>query len=242
MTGTLTISPLLDQLQYIILPGKLPPGSPYVSLHNQAYEYFKTFWRRVFADNGLSEPVQFEHDFYRMDFVTLLMHQQSIAGLHLYSFFNLELSAHCEHEYFQGNRGDVYLTNLKGHGAKSVLTMEYFTVDPNWRKKQIGLSLGPILGSLGTRIQLSCGADASLTRAREDVGSDRMFEELGGEALCKNVSMYNTPVSIMAAYSENVKGLTDFTSRRYVDKFWSERVDVSQMTDIHKASKSKQVA
>lgn len=235
MNRPLAVSPLLDQLQYFILPGKLPLGSPYTSLHNQAYEYFKTFWRRVFVDNGLNEPVHFEHDFYRMDYVNLLMHGSTIVGLIMHSVFNLRLSAHQDHEYFANNSGNIFLADLKERNANSALTMEYFSVDPHWRKSHCGLSLGPILISLGTRIQRACGVDASLGRAREDVGTNRMFEGLGAQVLLSNVSMYNTPISIMVAYSNNVRDLPDISSRRYVNKFWNERIDVSGSTDAQKS-------
>jgi hypothetical protein len=200
-------------------------------LHNQAFEYWKSFWEEVFRQNRLRDgEVEFAVDFTRMDLVCLVMSGTEIAGMHLYEFINVEQLAMREHHYFNNETGKVFLDSLGHHGADLVMTLEYLTVNPNWRKKFIGTSLASVVVSLGTRVQAATGAKASLGRAREDVGVNAMAQDCGAVILKDKIDMYNTPVSCICIYSDSIKDIDDPVGRALVQRLWNERVDHSGMT------------
>jgi hypothetical protein len=225
----------LTEIEYVILPGKLPTRSSLVELHNRAYEFWRKSWRQVFLDNGVLESTHFEEAFCRAEVICLLMHKKQIIGLHLCEFLNLNLIAFRQHEYFSHPMGVSFLEALDRKRIQYALAMTYLTVDPEWRKRRIGISLASVLMSLVTKLQGSVGVDVNLGRAREDVGVHNILIELGGTVLHAHLPMHNTPVSIICIFTENVKSLSDPVASQFTEFYWHNRTDhlgYSRLTQI----------
>ena len=231
---------LLQNVQYIILPGQLPPGSPWTQLHNRVYRYWVEFWHKVFLSNKVEERVDFKAAFFRMSAIPVLMHQEQIVGLHMYCFFNIEQDSNSDHDYFQSERGSKFIEILKSRNVSQVMSMEFLTIDPAWRKRSVGVSLGAILGSLGSRIQRSTGVGASTTIARKDLGVDALARDFGFENVTEGLSMFNTPVVFQCLFSDRIGELSDPESKNYVDRFWSNRIDTTNLT--YSKTENKRIA
>lgn len=220
----------LASLRYVILPGHLAPASPYVDLHNRAFEYWKTFWNMVFEQNKTSTSTDFHSNFCSMSLVTLLLSENDVIGMMLHSIFNLEQLSHHEHPYFKKGLRSVFLDDLRTKNLSSVMSMEYLSIDPKWRKRELGVSLGAVITSLSTKIQQSCSVEASTGSVREDNGVADVFLNLGGVALRSNIDMHNTPVSLVCIYTNQVKELADPKARQLANTLWSNRLDISGQT------------
>jgi hypothetical protein len=232
---------VLDEISYIILPGKLPVDSPLIEMHNQAYDYWCQFWGKVFEDNGVDPSLRYKDEFCRKELVCLLLHEGKIVGMHLCEFLNLNQSAFREHEYFSHHKGDTFLETLDRKRINHAMIMTYLTIDPEWRKKKVGVSLASVLMSLATKLQCAAGAEVNLGRAREDVGVDSILTDLGGVVLQDRLPMHNTPISIICIYSDKVKELSDSTARHFVEKFWTKRTDYSERSySFHSSAKAVQ--
>jgi hypothetical protein len=219
---------LLDQLSYVVIPSKLPINSPLVGLHNQAFNYWCEFWEKVFVDNGIQSAIRFRDEFCRKDLLCLVMHEKKVVGMHLCEFLNLNQDAFREHEYFVGHHtGGAFLDALAERKINYAMVMTYLTVDPDWRKSKIGISLAAVLMSLSTKVQIAAGTGVNLGRAREDVGVNKILTDLGGTVLKDSIQMYNTPVSMVCIYSNEVKDLTDHNARHYAERLWARRIDYS---------------
>ncbi|NJL24242.1 MAG: hypothetical protein HC902_03045 [Calothrix sp. SM1_5_4] len=220
----------LKNLQYVILPGRLELGSPWTDLQNRAYSYWVEFWNGVFKANKVEAPVNFKPAFFRMSAITVLLFENQIIGMHMYCFFNLEQLSHRDHEYFQSERGSRFIEILQKHGVSRIMSMEFLTVDPNWRKGSVGISLGAVLSSLGSRIQRAAGLEAATTIARKDLGVDAFARDFGFENVTEGLNMYNTPVVFQCLFTDKIRDLPDTDTRSYVDLYWRNRVDASGLT------------
>jgi hypothetical protein len=220
----------LKRLRYVILPGRLPYNSRQLDLHNQAFQYWSTFWDQVFKENGVEHPVNFRAEFCRRDVVCLLMDDGEIAGMHLCEFLNLRQKAFWHHEYFGQIKGELFLNAAEKFQTESAMIMTYLTIDPRWRKRRIGISMGAVMMSLATKLQVASGAAVNLGRAREDLGVSEILKDLGGTVLEAGISMHNTPVSSICIFTDNIKELSNPGERSFVKFYWDNRTDYSNLT------------
>lgn len=218
----------LDQLKYYIIPGRMPPDSIEAARHDQIYVYWRDFWNDVFTKSGAVYDQKFQSEFSQMNLVVALMSEEKIAGVHLYRFFDLRRVSHRERDQFAS--GGTFVAKMLECGIQTVMTLEYLTIDPGWRKRETGVSLATVLGSLATRVQRAIGIDACTGICRLDVGVDRMFHEIGGMEMGERRVVLNTPVTFMAAPSWNSRDVSDAKTKEVVDRLWKERIDYSSMT------------
>jgi hypothetical protein len=164
----------LSQLQYYILPGKPPTNFEHQELHDRAYCYWRDFWRKVFGDD---ESVLAD-DFIRQDFVPVVMLDTQIVAMHLYTVFNPESVATREHSYFKTYPPEFF-DFLTERNAKRVMSIESLTVDPNWRKSQVGISLGETLIGASLKYLDALDIDANIAPTRNDRGVNKMCYNFG---------------------------------------------------------------
>lgn len=226
MKNNSSISPLLYDLDYTIITGKDLFDRQPTELHNKAYAYWKAFWRNVFKDNGLQGDVLRKEDFLREDFITILSHKGEIAGMHLYCQFDLELEATRDHVYFMHNYGSQFTGQLRENGIRNIMTIEYLTVDPAWRKSKVGASLGHVFCALGAQIASYLEVDAAVSACRMDVGANEMLAKCGGISYGKT-DLYNTPVEYMVIPRNLNHPHSDPLVAGLVDHYWSNRVDLT---------------
>lgn len=230
MSASAILQAKLDQLRYVILPGKLNPDSRLLDLHNQAFDYWSSFWDGVFQQNGVEDPISFRDEFCRRDLICLLMNGSEIAGMHLCEFLNMRQKSSWHHEYFKQIKGELFLHTTEKHQLKSAMIMTYLTVDPQWRKRQIGISLASVMMSLATKLQAASGAEVNFGRAREDLGVSEILKNLGGTVLESGISMHNTPVSSICIFTDDIKDLSDPSERSLSAHYWRGRTDHSGLT------------
>lgn len=214
----------VNNLKYIILPGKYPEDPQLHTLHNQAYLYWQNFWNNVFRENGSKDTVCADN-FWRQDMVTMLMHENEIIAQHLYSFFNIKSLAAINHTYFTSIFNDEYFKKLKNRQSYSVMSMEYFAVSPHWRKKNCGISLASVLIGLACKHQTILLSDALIGPSRSDLKVTQLTTEYGGDIIVSGLSMHNTPVDLIAIFKDKAKPHPDFNVQRLVNKLWQERTN-----------------
>src|SRR5690606_38787220 len=125
----------------------------------------------------------------------------------------------------------------RAENVHRVMSMEYLTVDPAWRKRHTGVSLASVIVSLGTRIQRRAGMGASTGVAREDVGMDGLCRDIGGVEVASGHMLYNTPVSLMCMFTDRLRELPDPEERELTETLWQTRTDLSGLTSEKPAVK-----
>jgi hypothetical protein len=191
--------------------------------YNRVYLFWRDFWTRVFRANG-SSAVPTADNFRRQGQIAVLEHAGQIAGLSMHSRFDLRLVADREHSYM-GIYDDRFLKPLRERGVASVMTYEYLTVPPEFRRSLIGVSLGAVLIGLGLKLAVEAGVDAVIAPARRDVGVHRLAHDQGAVSLVEDISMHETPCDLIAFYRERIRLPHDPVQAALIERLWSELKD-----------------
>ena len=220
---------LLTGLQYSIFQGSgaLEPSIP--SLHNASYSFWKSFWESFYRDAG-SESSFSADNFHRQDFVTILARDHEIAAMHLYSLFRLDHLSDLDHKYLAPYPKDFF-PFMEKHQATFVLSLEYLTVAPNWRKNICGVSLGEVLIGCGLRVMSEMGAHAVIAPARADEKKvNEMAYRYGFDCFESGLKMLGCPIDIVVGFKGMVKESPDPEIAQWVDRYWAKRRDYTAST------------
>ena len=217
----------LDELAYVILPGKPSLGFKSIELYNAAFVYWKAFWGEILRDVGAPADALKADDFMRQDFITVLLVGAEIVGLHAYSLFDVRQQAPLEHTYFAKYFPESSLEKMLEGAPRSLMTMEYFSVSRAWRSAQAGVSLGAALAILGLRVAAVLDVDRIVTAARADVPAAAMAYELGAVPLAKDLEIFGKPTDIVCWRSELVSQSAYPEARALAERLWADRRDTT---------------
>lgn len=219
----------LTELEYVIIPGRLHDRPDLEHIHSQAFLYWKAFWEDVFVQNGC--PGHLNDDaFLRQNMICLLKNKNEIAGMHLYSFYNMNSPACQNHSYMKNSFNDYYLNSLSSAGVKYALSLEYLTVNPSWRKKHLGLSLGNVLLGLSNYVLKSINYDASIAPCRSDVGVTEMIRDIGGDVVVSGIEMHKTECDLIVIHEHKAKDHANEAVTKWVNNYWVQRTDHTEYT------------
>jgi hypothetical protein len=214
-----------SDLQYVILPGRPQFGFEGTRLYEQAYEFWRSFWTRVLADVGVDHGPE-PDEFCRQDRVCLLVDQNDeIAAMLCYTFYDLAFRATAQRGYFMRYFTPDFFNALKARGISRVMSLEYMSVAPAWRRLGDGASLARLIAVLGLRQVGTYGCDAGIAAARCDVGIDQLSHELGGESVVKDVKVHGISTDLVAFPRNDIREPTDPNTSRIVERLWRERSD-----------------
>jgi len=215
-------------LQYYLLPGRPPVGFSHQALYDEAYRFWKRFWTEVLQKNGSAEQLNGD-DFRRQDCFAVLVHSGKIVALMGYTFFDLASAADREHSYFRHFYTPKAIGELESLGIRRVMTVEFFSVDPEWRAGRLGVSLGAVMGELALRFAVSQDVDAALGVVRSDNGVAYLARQLGGVMLDQDVRIYETPCDLAAFLPARIRRFPSAQINRLTDQFWGNRIDIRSL-------------
>jgi hypothetical protein len=214
----------IDSFSYTLLAGNPHESSRGLELHNRAFLYWKKFWTDVFKEIS-GERVQ-PDDFFRQSLVCVLSLGDEIVALHLYTFFSLESSAALEHSYFKSNYKPESITRMRAAGIRTVMSMEYLTLNENFRHARTGLPLASVVIGLGYQVMSESGVDAMIAPCRRDLKVDRKAAEFGAEPISEEFIHHAVPVILMMTARQRLKLHPDPAVNAGVELLWKKKMDL----------------
>ncbi len=214
-----------DLFRYVILPGKPGPGSQNQELHDRAYEFWKSFWSKIYSDAGSPESFVPE-DFTRQDFIPVILHGDTIVAMHLYTIFNIRSLAIREHRYFKFFP-EEFFSYLWDHSVDSVLSLEFLTVAEGWRKHDIGVSLSRVLVDCSRRLMNQLPVGALIGPARSDNKVNEMVVDFGFTTFQAGLKKRNFTVDLMVGFRNQIHPCSDFASHALAKELWNKRQDLT---------------
>jgi hypothetical protein len=214
----------LEDLQLVLLPGNPAQlaGQAH-SLHNRIFQYWKDFWGDFYRKSGSSETLKAD-DFMRSHTVLAFVGPRDVVGLMLLSEFDLEYLATADHSYVLKYPPED-LQRLRKEGNSRVLTMEFLTAHPSWRKTQVGISFGELLVGAGMRVFLEGAADAVLGTARVDIKVPELVALYGWKVLRDKLMRHNYEISLVYCPRAEAKEATSPLLQKHLGLFWEARAD-----------------
>lgn len=218
------VSDARSPYQYYLLPSATPPRE-LIDVHNKVYHFWKDMWVEVLGQLK-ADASHLDDDFLRQDFVAAICNDSGVAAVHLYSFFSLDADASRQHRYLAGNYPAEYFEKLIAMGIRTVMSMEYLTVNPAWRKRKADVHIGAALGGLGLEVMKYYGIDAAIAPARRDHKVHLMAYSQGGDCILENVVNHNVACDLIAIRREKVVPSPDRAVDVLQAELWRGRVHV----------------
>ncbi len=201
-----------------------------LDLNNRIYRFWKDFWIAVLKNNGTSHEPD-PDDYVRQDYIGAIEHGDEFVALHAHSFFDLRHLAPRDHSYFKRYYSLDFIERLTKEGNPRVMSMELYSVRPEWRTSRVGVSLASVMIALGLRLARECGAHAAIGIARKDVGMDKLVFEQGAVPFGETVDIHNTPCTPIVFRSEAMREHPDPNVRLLTKQFWKNRINGSTWSE-----------
>lgn len=215
----------LKDFNYLVISLR-NPGSDQLQIINTAYLFWRSFWIKELFTSPESAP-HWGNEFYRHDYLTLIMHKNLPVALHLYGFQNLELTACVDQSYFDDFDREV-VPEIIQSGYKKVITAGWLSVNPEYLKFNREIVFSRCLSALGLRFGKYNGFQAAIAPARSDNGVSQKFMEWGGVTYgLRNV--YGIPCELIVMDVDNNIPLT-YAESELVAHLWNCYLPVVRQT------------
>ncbi len=233
-------------LQFHLLAGKSIFSETEFQFRQQIFNAWHSLWSGVYK--GQPEQIALLGDeFLRQDLIGVLTSGDQIVAMHLYSFFNLECKASMSHHYFNFFN-EMYWSKLKTSHVQRVMTMEYFTVLPAFRKSNLGHSLGTVIALLGTQLFGQVQVDAIIAPARNDIKVNSTAYDIGFTCIQENTIQRSFVCDLICCYQGDQHPASDPVTNDLAKALWENRkvhssadVFIAQFAKLNKSSFAKAV-
>ena len=178
-------------------------------------------WQKVFTETGTPETWSADH-FFRQDVIPVLHIDNEIIAAHFYTFFHLDLDVTNDHEYFSIYTKEAMQT-LRNHPAKTLMSMEFLSVNPEWRKSKVDFSIGELMINLGLNVMKSFQADVALGVARKVVKVDKMAINTGFSLIAEDIKRGNLVCDLYAFYKDSAPPAMNDEQSELLSLLWSKK-------------------
>ncbi|QDK38302.1 hypothetical protein [Bdellovibrio sp. NC01] len=191
-------------------------------LLNQTYESWKKTFNQVLGSADAHLELD---DFFRYDMIGVLLQGDSIIGSHYYSLFNLELDCCLDHHYMD----DIYQETrdkLKAAGHKSIYSLEYTNIVPEWRKRSMAnIRWVDVLIGCALKFLDESPEDGIIGTPRIDIKMDETTSRMGALTIQPPVKKMNYECAVIYWPKLSDRKLYSPELQRLVDSIWSKHED-----------------
>lgn len=216
--------------RYILLDPHSPHGEENVALLNRAYEVWVNTFNRVVASTGGDLN---KDDFFRYDFIGILLCGDELVGSHCYSLFNLDLQC-CRDHHFIKEIDASTIQYLVGSGQTLVYSLEYTQVCEDYRKNQGNIRWVDVLSGCALKFLDSSFAHGIIGTPRKDIKVDKTALRLGAREIQSSLRKMNYECSVIYFSKQLNRNFDDPVVEQYVQSLWRNHVDLSEHQVIKK--------
>ena len=216
---------ICDDFRYVILPARPPLGLAARSICNKAYEHWKTYWQRIFRHKAADFCTPLE--FFRQDLVFCLFVGEEIAAQNLATFFHTDDLITLDLPYFQAFRGEA-MRLMAAKQAKSVMSIEYTSVSPQFGERRTGLRLGEIVNALALEMFLSKNIDVTVGTPRRLSGLSDVTMMNGYRLIAEGYQKAGWDLDVVLGFKDEIRPHSDPVYCGIIQHLWAHREDYSQ--------------
>ena len=214
----------VDDFRYVILPVRPPIGLAARSIRNKAYEHWKTYWQRMFRHKAADFCTPLE--FFRQDLVFCLFLGEEIAAQNLATFFHTDDLITLDLPYFQAFRGEA-IRLMAAKQAKTVMSIEFTSVSPQFGERRTGLRLGEIVNALALETFLSKNIDVTVGTPRRLSGLSDFGLKQGYLKISGGFQKAGWDLDICLGFKGDMKKHPDPGYRKIIEQIWENKLDYS---------------
>jgi hypothetical protein len=218
------------EFKLTILPGKCEPDFVHAPLYNRVYAEWKKIWQHELHLVGSPQTWSAE-SFLRQDCIPVVTTKKDeIVGFFLHSFYSFLHTGVQEGNYLSIFPAES-LQSLKSRQVKKIMSLEYMTVNTDWRNKSKGgISIAGLVMENALNLFKHSDADAALGVARIDYGVNRLCLSLGAKSLAPEVRRGNVVCELTVFYQNELVPHKDPRVVSTANKIWNERDDILGLT------------
>ncbi len=205
-----------DDLTLSLFNGKLGSKNPTL---NRAYAH----WREIWKDILVLDHHFYSDAFLRQDIICCIHKGKEIVGLITASFFPTYLDSTENHSYLLAFPMEKILA-AKGAIYPDIMSIEYLSVAPSWRKSELGISLGSVLLGLSMEAFKSSQAGCVLGTARTKLHVDEMCAQFGFAPIGR-VQKYGLDCALIVNERNQVTSHPDEAVGGLVKNLWMSKRD-----------------
>lgn len=217
---------------YYILSRKDNMSENEIKNYNEAFEYWVSFWSDFWKSSDKNQQApslsQLHDFFYRQSAIGVIKHKSAFVGMVLQTKYDLRISSIKKLGYFSHYPDQVF-DLLKFSKINQLVTHEFLTVNPEWRKTKIGFSVAEWLMALGARTLHHIGGDGSVAIARKDIGIHKLCHKLGWKSAICDISYNGYPCDVILLNNRDSYLNSDLKIE--IEHLWSKRIDISGITN-----------
>lgn len=163
------------------------------------------------------------------DFIIGITHKDLVVACHMYSLFDLDLIPTRHKAYLSGLNQSSW-DFLKQNNYSKLMSLEYLTVHPEFRKRIIGFSLADTLIALGLKCLKTLNHSAVIGYSRTDLGVDKAAEKSGAINVQSGIIKFGNPCNFQVVPADHIQPHPNEKVRSIIEDLWSRRVDHSNRT------------
>jgi hypothetical protein len=209
------------------LPGKYRDGEKVPELYNAVYRYWHKTWKEILGASGNLDSLNVEN-FLRQDVIIVMHSGFEIAGALTSTYFNLSADSIFDHGYIKAFPSEI-VKKLKAEGVGKVITAEYLSVTPAYRKATTDAPLSEVISGLFMKIFVQSRAKMSLATPIRPAKVHKIGEKFGwiehGDITKSGVNCV-----LLTNCHEQLKTHDNPRVVRLVEDYWRTRNDLTRLT------------
>jgi hypothetical protein len=223
-----------SKYQYVVIPKNCPTPQA-LELYHVIYESWLKLWRDVFSDGDRTFEPSVD-DFLKQDYIAAIFESANLVGFHLSSTYDLRKKMLRNQSYFADFSPQSF-EEMKKYDLNKVMSIEYLSVMPSYRKARNSTSWAAILISLAQKLMCESSADSLIGTARTDVKVDVISKKLGFFEIQKPIEKYDYSCAVIICPKSKIVPSPSFEEQSIVTQLWETKINF-----IQENSKNAQVA
>lgn len=219
-----------DELSFSLISGKRSRSVIDRKLRESAFELWEPFWKDVYITAG-SDYIPKADDFLRQDLITVINYHNRTIGLLFSSFYDLKCLVNQHHSYLKFYNSEFF-SYLNSQESSEVMTFEYLTLLPDYRKSIIGCNLAGIIFRLAFELWKSTAARSIIVTARNDVKVNQRLLELGLHVVQEATKQRNFECDLMAYRPGDFQELKNPQDLKIFHRLWETRYQSPELSHL----------
>ena len=208
-----------EELRFCLMPSTNPPPS-LVDLHNKTFSLWREVWGTVFSQLKY-DTSHLEDDFVRQNLIACISRNGEPIAAHLYKFFSVDSQAARAQAYLRDNYPEIFFAKLRALNVRTVMSMEYMTLHPEWRRSSARLAT--VLGGLALYTMREFGQDGAIAPCRKDFKVQEIAYAYGGECVIADVMNHNVLCDLVVVRNELLHPHATPEVQGLLDALWEKR-------------------
>ncbi len=191
--------------------------------HNDVFRFWLSVWKPTMKSMG-DKALDFDQ-ILKQNYICFIKSNGTVIASHFYSKYDIRAISTKHTSYFKDSFETLssYCNELN---LKTVMTQEYLSVHPEWRKHQIGFSIAEVVIGLAIKMMNYTSSDSTAGTIRAGAPSVEVISKsINADLLPVTVKRYGNPHKLFIVSQENVIQPGNKITNKVIEQLWNKKTD-----------------